>query len=195
MRVVVAPDKFKGSLTAVEAAEAVGTTGHHHCRRADGEPVTASFAVLGDTAVVEMAEVAGLRRLPGGRPAPLTVTTYGVGELIRAALDRGVRRVVLGVGGSATTDGGTGMARALGLRFLDADGRDLPPGGAALRRLHTIDMAVLDPRLRGVEVVVASDVDNPLIGAPGAAAVFGPQKGAGSADVEELDQALSQLAS
>jgi len=106
--------------------------------------VTASFAVSGDTAVVEMAEAAGLRRLPGGRPAPLTATTYGVGELILAALDRGVRRVVLGVGGSATTDGGTGMARALGVRFL---GADVAPGGAALRLLHTIDMARLDPRL------------------------------------------------
>jgi Glycerate kinase family len=134
--------------------------------------VTASFAVSGDTAVIEMAEAAGLRRLPGGRPAPLTATTYGVGELILAALDRGVRRVVLGVGGSATTDGGTGMARALGVRFLDADVRDLPPGGAALRLLHTIDMARLDPRLGGVEVVVASDVDNPLTGDRGAAAAF-----------------------
>ena len=228
MRVVVAPDKFKGSLTAVEAAEAIGeglrqgrpgvdvvlapvadggdgtvdaavAAGYDRVTTTvagpTGEPVTASFAVSGDTAVVEMAEASGLRRLPGGRPAPLTATTFGVGELIRAALDRGVRRVVLGVGGSATTDGGTGMARALGVRFLDADGRDLPPGGAALRRLHTIDMAGLDPRLRAVEVVVASDVDNPLIGHRGAAAVFGPQKGAGPADVEELEQALSQLAS
>lgn len=160
-----------------------------------GEPVTASFAVAGDTAVVEMAEATGLRRLPGGRPAPLTATTRGAGELIRAALDRGVRRVVLGVGGSATTDGGTGMARALGARFLDADGRDLPPGGAALRRLHAIDMAGLDPRLRAVEVVVASDVDNPLTRDRGAAAVYGPQKGAGPADIDELEQALSQLAS
>jgi glycerate 2-kinase len=160
-----------------------------------GDPVTASFAVSGDTAVVEMAEAAGLRRLPGGRPAPLTATTYGAGELIRAALDRGVRRVVLGVGGSATTDGGTGMARALGVRFLDADGCDLPLGGAALRRLHMIDMAGLDPRLHDVEIIVASDVDNPLTGDRGAAAVYGPQKGASPADVEELEQALCQLAS
>ena len=230
MRVVVAPDKFKGSLTAVEAAEAIGeglrqgrlgvdvvlapvadggdgtvdaavAAGYDRITTTvagpTGQPVTASFAVSGDTAVavVEMAEAAGLRRLPGGRPAPLAATTFGVGELIRAALDRGVRRVVLGVGGSATTDGGTGMARALGVRFLDADGRDLAPGGAALGRLHTIDMAGLDPRLRDLEVVVASDVDNPLTGLRGAAAVFGPQKGAGPADVEELEQALSQLAS
>ena len=228
MRVVVAPDKFKGSLTAVEAAEAIGVglrqgrsgldvvlapvadggdgtvdaavaAGYERVTTTvagpTGEPVTASFAVSADTAVIEMAEAAGLRRLPGSRPAPLTATTYGVGELILAALDRGVGRVVLGVGGSATTDGGTGMASALGVRFLDADGRDLPPGGAALRRLHTIDMAGLDPRLRAVEIVVASDVDNPLIGVRGTAAVFGPQKGAGPADVEELEQALCQLAS
>ena len=228
MRVVVAPDKFKGSLTAVEAAEAIGeglrqgrlgvdvvlapvadggdgtvdaavAAGYDRITTTvagpTGQPVTASFAVSGDTAVVEMAEAAGLRRLPGGRPAPLAATTFGVGELIRAALDRGVRRVVLGVGGSATTDGGTGMARALGVRFLDADGRDLAPGGAALGRLHTIDMAGLDPRLRDLEVVVASDVDNPLTELRGAAAVFGPQEGAGPADVEELEQALSQLAS
>ena len=189
MRVVVAPDKFKGSLTAVEAAEAIGVglrqgrpgldvvlapvadggdgtvdaavaAGYERVTTTvagpTGEPVTASFAVSADTAVIEMAEAAGLRRLPGSRPAPLTATTYGVGELILAALDRGVGRVVLGVGGSATTDGGTGMASALGVRFLDADGRDLPPGGAALRRLHTIDMAGLDPRLHAVEIVVAS---------------------------------------
>ena len=161
MRVVVAPDKFKGSLTAVEAAEAIGeglrqgrpgvdivlapvadggdgtvdaavAAGYDRVTTTvtgpTGEPVTASLAVSGDTAVVEMAEAAGLRRLPGGRPAPLTATTFGAGELIRNALDRGVRRVVLGVGGSATTDGGTGMARALGVRFLDDDGRDLPQG-------------------------------------------------------------------
>ena len=161
MRVVVAPDKFKGSLTAVEAAEAIGVglrqgrpgldvvlapvadggdgtvdaavaAGYERVTTTvagpTGEPVTASFAVSADTAVIEMAEAAGLRRLPGSRPAPLTATTYGVGELILAALDRGVGRVVLGVGGSATTDGGTGMASALGVRFLDADGRDLPRG-------------------------------------------------------------------
>jgi glycerate 2-kinase len=193
--VVLAPvaDGGDGTVDAAVAAgyERVTTT----VAGPTGEPVEASFAVSGDTAVVEMADASGLRRLPSGRPAPLTATTYGTGELIRAALDRGVRRVVLGVGGSATTDGGAGMARALGVRFLDAEGRDLPEGGAALRRLHTIDMTGLDPRLRDVEIVVASDVDNPLTGDRGAAAVYGPQKGAGPADVEELDQALGQLAS
>jgi glycerate 2-kinase len=228
MRVVIAPDKFKGSLTAAEAAEAIAA-GLRRARPkvevvlapiADGgdgtvdaavaagyervpvtvagptgEPVTANFALSGPTAVVEMAEASGLRRLPGGRPAPLTATTYGTGELIRAALDRGARRVVLGVGGSATTDGGTGMAQALGARFLDAAARDLPPGGGALRDVATISVDGLDPRLRDVEIVVASDVDNPLTGEHGAPAVFGPQKGAGSADLEQLDAGLTRLAS
>jgi glycerate 2-kinase len=254
VRVVVAPDKFKGSLTAAEAAEAI-SAGLRRARPetdvvlapiADGgdgtvdaavaagyervpvtvmgptgEPVTASFALSGPTAVVEMAEASGLRRLPGGWPAPLTATTYGTGELIRAALDRGAQRVVLGVGGSATTDGGTGMAQALGARFRDAAGRDLPPGGAALRDLVTISLDGLDPRLRDmstkaeivapsageaqrslrssgatkVDIVVASDVDNPLIGDRGAASVYGPQKGADPADVERLEEGLTRLAS
>jgi glycerate kinase len=227
MRVVVAPDKFKGSLTATAAAEAIaaglrrerpgvetvltpvadggdGTVdaavaaGYQRVPMTvtgpTGEPVEASFAWSGETAVVEMAEASGLRRLPGGRPAPLTATTYGTGELLRAALDRGVRRIVLGVGGSATTDGGTGMARALGVRFLDAKGRELPPGGAALDALDAVDTAALDPRLRAVDVVLASDVDNPLVGEHGAAAVYAPQKGAGPADVERLDRGLSRLA-
>ncbi len=227
MTVVVAPDKFKGSLTATAAAEAIaaglrqgrpgidvvlapvadGGDGTVDAAVAagyervpvtvtgpTGEPVAASLARSGDTAVVEMAEASGLRRLPGGRPAPLTATTYGTGELIRAALDLGVRRIVLGIGGSATTDGGTGMARALGARFFDAEGRELPPGGAALRDLDAIAVDGLDPRLRAVEVVVASDVDNPLVGERGAAAVYGPQKGAGPADVEQLDRGLARLA-
>jgi glycerate kinase len=124
----------------------------------------------------------------------LTATTYGTGELLRAALDRGVSRVVLGVGGSATTDGGAGMARALGARFLDAEGRELPDGGAALRDLHAIDTDGLDARLGDVAVVVASDVDNPLVGERGAATVYGPQKGAGPADIEQLEHGLSRLA-
>jgi glycerate 2-kinase len=225
--ILVAPDKFKGSLTASEAAEAIraglrqarpgievvlapiadggdGTVdaavaaGYERVEVTvtgpTGEPVTASFAMSGDTAVVEMAEASGLRRLPGGRPAPLMATTFGTGELIRAALDRGARRVVLGVGGSATTDGGTGMAAALGARFLDSAERDLPSGGAALRDLDTISLEQLDPRLRDVEIVVASDVDNPLTGERGAAAVYGPQKGATPADIAQLDASLARLA-
>lgn len=227
MRVLVAPDKFKGSLTASAAAEAIRTgllqalpdaevvlapvadggdgtvdaavaAGYEKVPATvagpTGEPVAATFALSGDTAVVEMAEASGLRRLPGGRPAALTATTFGTGELIRAALDRGARRIVLGVGGSATSDGGTGMARALGARFLDREGRELPRGGAALRDLETIRLDQLDSRLRDVEIVVASDVDNPLVGANGAAAVYGPQKGADPADVAQLDAGLARLA-
>jgi glycerate kinase len=165
-----------------------------------GEPVDAAIAVEGEPAAggrrafVEMAEASGLKHLPGGRRAPLEATTYGTGELIRAALDRGARELVLGIGGSATTDGGTGMASALGARFLDDQGRELPPGGAALLRLARIDTAGLDPRIAEVEVTVASDVDNPLVGPEGAAAVYGPQKGAGPDDVLLLDSALRRFA-
>jgi glycerate 2-kinase len=228
VRVVVAPDKFKGSLTALEAAEAVGAglraalpevrvvlapvadggdgtveaavaAGYDRVTRTvsgpTGLPVSASYAVSGPTAVVEMAEASGLRRLPGGRPAPLTATTYGTGDLVAAALDGRAERVVLGVGGSATTDGGTGMAHALGARFLDAGGQELPPGGSALRHLHAFSLDGLHPRLREADIVVASDVDNPLVGERGAAAVYGPQKGAGSQDVELLEKGLARLAS
>jgi glycerate kinase len=228
MRVVVAPDKFEGSLTAAQAARAIeagllrarpdaevvrlplgdggaGTlaalvAAGFECvpvRAAGptGEPVDAAIALRGDRAFVEMAEASGLRRLPGGRRAPLEATSYGTGELIRAALDLGVRELVLGIGGSATTDGGAGMASALGVRFFDEAGRPLPPGGAALLRLAHIDTAGLDPRIRRVRVTVAADVDNPLVGPEGAAAVYGPQKGASPEDVLLLDSALRRYAS
>ncbi|HEU4398797.1 MAG TPA: glycerate kinase [Actinomycetota bacterium] len=240
MRVVVAPDKFEGSLTAGQAAQAIqagllrarpdaeviglplgdGGAGTLEALVASGfervpvlasgptgEPVEATIAVQGlslgparrddaraRVAFVEMAEASGLKRLPGGRRAPLEATSYGTGELLRAALDRGVRKLVLGVGGSATTDGGAGMAAALGARFLDDAGAELPPGGAALLRLARVDTAGLDPRLRDVEVTVAADVDNPLVGPEGAAHVFGPQKGAGPDDVLLLDSALRRYA-
>jgi glycerate kinase len=160
-----------------------------------GDPVRAAFALLDDTAVVEMAEASGLRHLPGGRQAPLDAGTYGTGELIRAALDAGARTIVLGVGGSASTDGGAGMLAALGARFLDADGRDLPGGGGALERLATADLTGLDPRLSdgGVQIVLASDVDNPLLGEHGAAEVYGPQKGASPEDVVRLEAGLENL--
>ncbi len=158
----------------------------------DGAPVEATVALDGTTAVVELATAAGLGMLD--RPAPTTATTRGVGELVRAALDAGARRIVLGIGGSATTDGGAGMLQALGVRLLDADGADLPPGGGALGRLDRVDAAGLDPRLAGVELVVASDVDNPLVGPSGAAAVFGPQKGATAEQVAQLDAALTRYA-
>ena len=227
MRVVVAPDKFEGSLRAGQAAEAIeaglrrarpdaevvrlplgdGGAGTLDALLAagfervpvratgpTGEPVDAAIAVDGPRAFVEMAEASGLKRLPGGRRAPLDATTYGTGELIGAALDGGARELVLGIGGSATTDGGAGMAAALGARLLDRDGADLPPGGAALLRLERIDVAGLDPRLASAKVTVASDVDNPLVGPEGAAAVYGPQKGAGPDDVLLLDSALRRYA-
>lgn len=226
-RVVVAPDKFKGSLTAVQAAGAIAEGLDRSCpgieivqlpvadggdgtveaavaagyqRRTvtvqgpTGEPVSAAFAIRGRSAVLEMAEASGLRCLPGGRPAPLTATTFGTGELLLAALDAGCSSLMLGVGGSATTDGGAGMAQALGARFLDADGQELPPGGAALLQLERIDITGLDPRLTSATVVLASDVDNPLVGPQGAAAVYGPQKGADDSDVRLLDTALSRYA-
>src|SRR4051794_14711133 len=158
----------------------------------DGRPVEATLALDGTTAVVELATAAGLGQLD--RPAPMTATTRGVGELLRAALDGEVRRIVLGIGGSATNDGGAGMLQALGVRLLDAEGAELPPGGAALARLDRVDAAGLDPRLAAVDFVVASDVTNPLVGPQGAAAVFGPQKGATPEQVAELDAALARYA-
>ncbi|MGW4047916.1 glycerate kinase [Streptomyces sp. NPDC004721] len=226
-RVLVAADKFKGSLTAVQVAERVtaglrrvvpdvevealpvadGGDGTVDAAVAAGferrevrvtgplgDEVTAAFALRGDTAVVEMAEASGLQRLPAGVFAPLTASTYGSGELLRAALDAGARTIVFGVGGSATTDGGAGMLAALGARFLDADGEPIPPGGGGLAELVRADLTGLDPRLAAVELVLASDVDNPLTGPKGAPAVYGPQKGASAEDVSTLDAALAHFA-
>lgn len=230
MHILVAPQEFKGSLTAVEAAAAIATgvtralpaatveqlpladggpgtvaavataaggeLRQAPCRDPLGRPRTAVFALLdnGRTALIEMAAAAGLTLLrPEERDVKRT-STEGVGDLIRAALDAGARRIVLGLGGSATNDGGSGMARALGVRFLDGDGRELPPGGAALAHLARVDITGLDPRLRGVEVIGATDVRNPLCGPQGASAVYGPQKGATPADVAELDAALRRYA-
>jgi glycerate kinase len=225
VKVLVAPDKFKGSLTAAEVASAVaqGLADVHPgleiqtlpvadggdgtvdaavaagfrrirvpARGPTGEPVTASYAVRGDTAVVELAEASGLHRLPGA-PSPLDATSAGTGDLIAAALQAGCRRIVLGVGGSACTDGGAGMLAALGARLLDDAGRDLPPGGEALSRLASLDLSELD--LSEVDIELASDVDNPLYGPNGAAFVYGPQKGASPDDVETLDAALRHWAS
>ncbi|MFJ3982322.1 glycerate kinase [Streptomyces fungicidicus] len=225
-RVLVAADKFKGSLTAVEVAERVtaglrrvvpelevealpvadggdGTVAaavaagfaRREVRVAGplGDEVTAAYALRGDTAVVEMAEASGLQRLPAGVFAPLTASTYGSGELLRAALDAGARSIVFGVGGSATTDGGAGMLSALGARFVTAAGEPVAPGGGGLAELASADLSGLDPRLASVEVVLASDVDNPLTGPKGAPAVYGPQKGASPEDVETLDTALTHF--
>lgn len=226
-RVLIAADKFKGTLTAVQVAERVmaglrrvvpdlevealpvadggdGTVAaavaagfaHREVRVAGplGEPVTAAYALRGDTAVVEMAEASGLQRLPAGAFAPLTASTYGSGELLRAALDAGARTIVFGVGGSATTDGGAGMLAALGARFLDAAGEPVGPGGGGLRDLVTADLSGLDDRLASIDLVLASDVDNPLTGPKGAPAVYGPQKGASPEDVATLDAALAHFA-
>ncbi|MGW4159759.1 glycerate kinase [Streptomyces sp. NPDC004788] len=226
-RVLVAADKFKGSLTAVQVAERVtaglrrvvpelevetlpvadggdGTVAAAVAAGFErrevtvtgplGEPVTAAFALRGTTAVVEMAEASGLQLLPAGVFAPLTATTYGSGELLRAALDAGATTIVFGVGGSATTDGGAGMLAALGAVFLDAAGEPVGPGGGALAQLATADLSGVDPRLADVDLVLASDVDNPLTGPKGCAAVYGPQKGASPEDVETLDAALAHYA-
>ncbi len=224
--VVVCLDKFRGSLTAVDACAALarglergrpGTTVRQLpvadggegtvaavlsagaaavTRRVtgpDGAPVDAVLAVHDERAVIELAQASGLALL-GDEPRPLTASTAGTGELIRAALDLGCRSIVLGVGGSASTDGGAGMLAALGARLLAAAGRDLPPGGAALREIDRVELSGLDPRLAGCRIVLAGDVDNPLLGPAGAAAVFGPQKGAGPDDVVVLEAGLTRWA-
>ncbi len=155
-------------------------------------PRKARFALLPDgTAALEMAEASGLALLADGERDPAVTSTFGTGALLRAALDSGARRIFLGIGGSATNDGGAGMARALGARFLDKNGRDLPEGGLALRDLDTIDVSKLDPRLAHTPVLVACDVTNPLCGELGASFVYGPQKGADAALCRALDAALS----
>ena len=160
-----------------------------------GRPITAGFGILPDgTAALEMAAASGLTLLTRDERDPRIASTLGTGQLIRASLDRGCRRLILGIGGSATNDGGAGMAVALGAKFLDDDNRPLPPGGAALARLNRIDVSELDPRLKECEITVACDVTNPLCGHNGASAVYGPQKGAGPQTVRELDQALARYA-
>ncbi len=227
MHVVVAPDKFKGSLTAAQVAERVAagiaaeaphvpvvqvpvadggdgtvdaalaagyTRVEVDAEGPTGAPVTTAFAVREGVAVVEMADVSGLRLLLPDRLAPLAAGSYGTGQVVRAALDHGCHTVVLGIGGSASTDGGAGMLRALGARLLDAAGDELPPGGAALAALHRVDLSGLHPAVARTRFVVASDVDNPLLGPNGAAAVYGPQKGARPDDVVVLDHALARWA-
>ena len=163
-----------------------------------GEPVEARYGMIESdgvtTAVIEMAKASGLALVPKDRRDPRRATTHGTGELIRDALERGAERLLIGIGGSATNDGGAGMAAALGVRFLKRDGTELPHGGAALADLHEVDLSGLDGRLKDVEVVVANDVANPLLGDDGASAVYGPQKGAGPETVRELDAALSRFA-
>jgi glycerate 2-kinase len=225
MRVILAPDKFKGSLSAPDVArylaeglrsthagldlelmpvadggegtvDAVVAAGFTRVSATvqgpTGEPVVADFAVRGAVAVIEMAAASGLAVLHEGRMSPLAASTFGTGQLVSAALDHGCTEIVLGVGGSATTDGGAGMLAALGATFKDAAGRHLPPGGGALASVTNIDLGGLDTRMGGVAFTLASDVDNPLLGPDGAAAVFAPQKGASAEHVTHLENALER---
>ncbi len=161
-----------------------------------GVPVQASWGVttVGKTAVIEMARASGLALVPQERRDPFTATTYGTGQLIRVALDAGYHEIIVGLGGSATNDGAAGMDQALGARLTDAQGHDIPWGGAALARLHHIDLRGLDPRLKECRLLAATDVRNPLCGPEGASAVYGPQKGANPVMVRELDAALLHFA-
>lgn len=226
MRVLVAPDKFKGSLTAAEAAEAIGrglkaagadpdllpvadggegtlealvtavggTTMGVIARGPLGIPVRAHLGRLEDgTGVVELSQASGLRLVPEADRNPLRTSTYGTGELIKGALARRPPRLLIAIGGSATVDGGTGLARALGVRFLDDQGNEVSEGGASLERIARIDSSNLDSRLKDVPMVVASDVWSPLVGPEGAARVFGPQKGATPDQIPLLERGLTVL--
>ena len=230
MRVVVAPDSYKGSVSALGVAEAMergilrifpaaevrkvsiadggegtvealvtatgGEMKFSEVKGPLGEKVNAHWGILGDgqTAVLEMTAASGLPLVPKEKRDPRITTTYGTGELIRNALDAGLRRIIIGIGGSATNDGGVGMAQALGVKFLSKEGTELAPGGGSLINLEKIDLTGLDPRLLETEITVACDVDNPLCGPRGASAVFGPQKGATPDMVQELDSALRHFA-
>ena len=230
MKVVVAPQGFKGNLTALQVSQAIdrgirrvlpdvvtslvpmadggeGTTqalidalGGEMIPVEVTDPmggrVLAHWGFLSDgvTAVIEMAVASGLSLVPPGKRNPLSATTYGTGELIRHALEKGCRKFIIGIGGSATNDGGAGMAQALGARLLDAKGEAIAFGGAALSSLEHIDVATLDSRLADCDILLACDVDNPLCGPNGASCVYGPQKGATSEMVAQLDKALAHYA-
>lgn len=230
MKFVIAPDSFKGSLTAKEAANAMATgirrvfpdADYRLVPMADGgegtvqalvdatggqiihvtvhapfdQPTVAGYGLLGDgkTAVIEMAAASGLQFVNDQNRNPLVTTTHGTGELILDAISRDVEQIIIGLGGSATVDGGAGLAQALGVRLLDDAGQELPHGGGALGRLARIDVSGLEPDLSQVKILLASDVTNPLTGEKGAARVFGPQKGATSEMVALLDKNLSHFA-
>ena len=226
MKIVIAPDSFKESLTALQVADAVeagfrtvfpdaqyiklpmadggegtvvsiieatqGTLKETEDTAPLGNKVTGFYGLSGDgkTAIIEMAAASGLHLVPPAQRDPRVTTTFGTGELILAALDDGAEKIILGIGGSATNDGGAGMMQALGGVFRDEQGNSLPFGGSALAKLASADLSGLDPRLAKTEFVVACDVNNPLCGPKGASATFGPQKGATPAIVSELDAAL-----
>lgn len=230
MKIILAPDSFKESMTSLEVAESLEKGFKRVLPNADcvkipvadgGEgtvqalvdatggtlvtktvtgplsvPVEATYGILGDqnTAVIEMAEASGLHLVPEAKRNPLVTTTRGTGELIRDAIERGIKKLVIGIGGSATNDGGAGMAKALGVKFLNKEGKEIGDGGGALAELAAIDASGLHSALKNVSIEVACDVDNPLTGPRGASAVFGPQKGATPELVERLDQNLTQYA-
>lgn len=226
MKIIIAPDSFKESLTAMQVAEAIEQGFSEIFPQAEyiklpmadggegtvesmvaatggelvnvevtgplGAPVKAFYGWMGDgeTAVIEMAAASGLHLVAPEQRNPLITTSYGTGELILAALNHGARKIILGIGGSATNDGGAGMMQALGVQLSDQQGKALTVGGAALAQLVDIDLSQLDDRLAQTDILVACDVDNPLCGAKGASAVFGPQKGATPERVQQLDAAL-----
>ncbi|MFK7680413.1 glycerate kinase [Priestia megaterium] len=230
MKIVIAPDSFKESLTALNVCEAVEKGIRTHFPNAEiskvpmadggegtvqslvdatggqiiqakvtgplGKEVEAFYGILGDgkTAVIEMAAASGLHHVPVDKRNPLITTTRGTGELILKALDQKVKHIIIGIGGSATNDGGAGMAKALGAKLLDANGAEMKEGGGSLNQLAAIDLTNLDSRLAEVKVEVACDVDNPLTGETGASAVFGPQKGATPDMVKQLDRNLAHYA-
>lgn len=230
MRIVLAPDSFKGSLSATEACLAMeegvrrafadaeiahlpmadggegtieslihalgGTVREATVRDPLGRDVSARYGVLADgvTAVVELAQASGYALLEADERNALVASTYGTGQLLMRCLDEGYRRILLGLGGSATNDAGAGLLRALGVKFLDDAGRELPDGGGSLGSLRRIDLSGLDPRLAETKVMAVTDVRNPLCGEQGASRVYGPQKGASAADVALLDAALGNFA-
>lgn len=230
MKIIIAPDSFKDSLSAAGVAQAIveglaqvwpdaqmiqcpmadggeGTVDavlaacHGELRRQTvrgplGAPVDARWGWLADshTAIIEMAEASGLQLLPPDQRDACRTTTFGTGELIRAALEAGARRIILAIGGSATNDGGAGAMQALGVQMFDADDQPLPPGGLALAQLARISLDSLDPRVGEVRFEIAADVNNPLCGPHGASAIFGPQKGASPQQVQQLDAALGHFA-
>ncbi|MGF1718867.1 glycerate kinase [Vibrio kyushuensis] len=230
MKVVIAPDSYKESLTAMEVATAIergfkkimpnaeyvklpmadggegtvqslvdatgGVIVKQKVTGPLGDTVEGFFGLVGDgsTAIIEMAAASGLDLVERNKRNPLITTSYGTGELIKGALDKGVKHIIIGLGGSATNDGGIGMAQALGAKLLDENGIDLAFGGGSLHRLTTIDLSQLDPRLKTVTLEAACDVDNPLCGPKGASSVFGPQKGATPEMVKKLDSNLAHYA-
>jgi len=230
IKILIAPDSFKHSLSSLEAADSISTgiqkileevviclspvadggegTVQALIDATDGilektrvhDPlmrmITASYGILGDgkTAVIEMASASGIELLKPEERDPLKTTTYGTGELIRHALDNECSRIILGIGGSATIDGGAGLLAALGALFLDQNDEAFLPCGGNLDQTHTLNFEAIDPRLKDIRIRIGTDVDNPLTGEKGAAAVYGPQKGAGPQEVKKLEQNLSSYA-